>query len=74
MKGKSVTTIDNQIRRFEESDKEDHDDEGMILLQKQNFTFIRYFWWQNDPIYRTFYEQYLVSQYLLLAFPKLEYK
>ena len=27
MKGKSVTTIDNQIRRFEESDKEDHDDE-----------------------------------------------
>ena len=41
--------------------------EGMGLLHKQNFSvFLR----TKNPIYRTFYESYLVSQYLLL--PLLE--
>ena len=45
---------------------------GMSLLQEQNLTFIRFYWWQNDPIYRTFDERYMVSQYLLLALREKE--
>ena len=36
-------------------------------IKKTKFHFYKVFWWQNDPIYRTFDDGYLVSQYLLLV-------